>query len=131
MNLATSKNIPQPIIDRINELDEKLEALSFKTNTLSYLDQIKVQNLKNKIKKIYLKYSSKELKSDIKKLQQDIHKLLDKGDLDVQKYSILDYQLKTKMQEVKKPAMMTILDDVRVKNFQERINKIYSSNEEQ
>jgi sulfatase maturation enzyme AslB (radical SAM superfamily) len=129
MRKSIQKDIPQPIINRIIELDEKLERAFFEKNELSYLDQVKVQNLENQIKKIYLKYSPAKLQNDIRQLQAEINLLLEKDELDIQRYSILDHKLKEELKEIKKPTMMTTLDDIRVKSFQERIDDIYGANE--
>ena len=129
MTLAQEREIPQPIINRINEIDEKLEKAFFEKNELSYLDQVKVQNFRNQIKKIYLKYSSKNLQIKVKTLQSEITTLLNDGDIDVQRYALLDHALKDELNSLKKPTMMTLLDDVRVSSFEERIDDIYSSNQ--
>ena len=129
MTLAQEREIPQPIINRINEIDEKLEKAFFEKNELSYLDQVKVQNLRNQIKKIYLKYSSKNIQIKVKTLQSEITTLLNDGDIDVQRYALLDHALKDELNSLKKPTMMTLLDDVRVSSFEERIDDIYSSNQ--
>jgi hypothetical protein len=129
MTLAQEREIPQPIINRINEIDEKLEKAFFEKNELSYLDQVKVQNFRNQIKKIYLKYSSKNIQIKVKTLQSEITTLLNDGDIDVQRYALLDHALKDELNSLKKPTMMTLLDDVRVSSFEERIDDIYSSNQ--
>ena len=129
MTLAQQREIPQPIINRINEIDEKLEKAFFEKNELSYLDQVKVQNFRNQIKKIYLKYSSKNIQIKVKTLQSEITTLLNDGDIDVQRYALLDHALKDELNSLKKPTMMTLLDDVRVSSFEERIDDIYSSNQ--
>jgi len=129
MTLAQEREIPQPIINRINEIDEKLEKAFFEKNELSYLDRVKVQNFRNQIKKIYLKYSSKNIQIKVKTLQSEITTLLNDGDIDVQRYALLDHALKDELNSLKKPTMMTLLDDVRVSSFEERIDDIYSSNQ--
>jgi len=129
MTLAQQREIPQPIINRIYEIDEKLEKAFFEKNELSYLDQVKVQNFRNQIKKIYLKYSSKNIQIKVKTLQSEITTLLNDGDIDVQRYALLDHALKDELNSLKKPTMMTLLDDVRVSSFEERIDDIYSSNQ--
>jgi hypothetical protein len=129
MLVAQDKKIPQPIINRINEIDEKLEKTFFERNELSYLDQVKVQNFHNQIKKIYLKYTPKETQIKVKTLQDEITSLLNDGDIDVQRYARLDHELKGILNSLKKPTMMTLLDDARVSSFEERIDDIYSLNQ--
>ena len=129
MTQTQNREIPQPIINRINEIDEQLEKAFFEKNELSYLDQVKVQNFRNQIKKIFLKYSSKQVQQKVKTLQGEITVLLNEGDIDVQKYALLDYSLKEELNDIKKPTMMTLLDDVRVSSFEERIDDIYTTNQ--
>jgi hypothetical protein len=129
MTQIQNREIPQPIINRINEIDEKLEKAFFEKNELSYLDQVKVQNFRNQIKKIFLKYSSKQVQQKVKILQDEITALLNEGDIDVQKYALLDHSLKDELNDIKKPTMMTLLDDVRVSSFEDRIDDIYTTNQ--
>jgi len=129
--ITTTQNrqIPQPILSRLEEIDKHIESVLFEKNEINYLDQVKINDLENQIKKIYLKYAPKEKKERVKKLQMKIKELLDKEELDIQSYSLLDYEYKKELKSLKKPLMMSTLDDARVEAFLERIDEIYSQYE--
>jgi len=130
MRLATqNQQISQPVLSRLEEIDNQIERVLFEKNEISYLDQIKINDLENQIKKIYLKYAPKSSQKKIAKLQSDIKELLDCDELDIQAYSVLDYQLKKELKNIKKPVMMSTLDDARVEAFIERIDEIYLNNQ--
>ncbi len=129
--LSQNRQTTQPIINRLSEIDRELESAIFEKNDLSYLDHIKIQDFHNQIKKIYLKYMPAEFQADVSNLKDEIKALLDKEELDIQKYAVLDYQLKEMLKDVKKPTMITTLDEARVSAFQDRIDEIYTNNEPQ
>jgi len=130
MELAIqNRKIPQPILSRLEEIDEQIESVLFEKNEINYLDQVKINDLENQIKKIYLKYAPKGKQDKVSKLQNKIKNLLNEEELDIQAYSLLDYELKKELKKLKKPVMMSTLDDARVEAFLERIDEIYSQNE--
>ncbi len=130
MKLAVkNQQTPQPILSRIEEIDKQIESVLFEKYELNYLDQIKINDLENQIKKIYLKYAPTNKKVKVAKLQSKIKDLLEEDELDIQAYSMLDYKLKQELKQIKKPVMMSTLDDARVESFEERIDDIYLQNE--
>ena len=124
---TTNHQLLQPAITRIIEIDQKLEKQFFAKNELSYLQQAQVQNFNAQIEKIYLAYAAKEKQSKIKQLREDILALLNEEDISVKDYALLDHSLKDELATLKKPVIMTSLDEARVIRFEERIEEIYSS----
>ncbi len=114
---------------KLQKIEEQIDSAIFEKNELSYLDKIKIEDLNKQIKKIYLKYAPKEKQIKIAHLKKSIKKLLDHPELDVQQYALLDYALKDEFKTIKKPTMMTSLDDARVTAFLERIDNIYIKNQ--
>ena len=128
MNTQTVKNLNiEDITIRIEEIESKIdEVLSF-SDEISYLDKVKANDLFNQIQKIYLKYASFEKQAKVKQLKDEIRSLLDEGDLDMYRYSKLDYELKKELKDIKKPFIMSNLDRLRVDEFNRRIENIYKS----
>ncbi len=114
-----------PHLQEVQAIETQIERVLFEENELDYLDQVKVQDLKNQIQKIYLKYAPKEVRQNAKLLQLEINALLENEDFDIKRYCELDYALKKIMKNLKRPALITTLDEERINRFEERIDEIY------
>ena len=110
---------------KIEEIESKIDEVLSSSDELSYLDKVKANDLFNQIQKIYLKYAPIEKQKRVQQLKDEIRSLLYEEDLDVYRYSKLDYELKKELKSIKKPHIMSNLDRIRVDEFNRRIENIY------
>ncbi len=127
-SVQTTKQL-NPHVQEVQEIETQIEKVLFEENELNYLDQVKVQDLKNQIQKIYLKYAPRQVRQKAQSLQQSINILLEEEEFDIQRYSELDYALKKIMKNLQRPALITTLDEARISRFEERIDEIYYKNQ--
>jgi chaperonin cofactor prefoldin len=127
LNSATKKIELNPnIINRVQEIESKIEDSLFVKNELSYLDQVQVEEFYREIEKIYLKYAHRDIKERAEFLQKSIRELVKRDKIPVREFSVLDRELKSILNSLKRPDCMIDLDEARVERFQERIDEIYA-----
>ena len=127
-SVAIKKEESRSLHLRVQEIENKIDRAIFTVDDMSYLDKVKINDLHNQIKKIYIKYAPREIQLKVEKLKQEIKTLLEEEELDMYRYSKLDYELKKELKDIKKPYIMSSLDKARVDAFYKRIDKIYSDN---
>lgn len=129
LHSAYYQEIDQEVFIKLSEIESEIEEKLFVKNELSYLDHAKIQDLSNQITKIYLKYAPQEIQDRVAILKDLIKELIKEEDFSIREYSELDRELKKVLKALKRPELMTRLDEVRVERFQERINEIYEQHE--
>ena len=127
-SVAIKKEENRSLHLRVQEIEDKIDRAISTVDDMSYLDKVKINDLHNQIKKIYIKYAPREIQLKVEKLKQEIRTLLEEEELDMYRYSKLDYELKKELKDIKKPYIMSSLDKARVDAFYKRIDKIYSDN---